>query len=132
MCRSQMAEGFARHIAGDLVEPYSAGTNHSGVLSKDACAAMEEIGIDISRQYSKGLGDVPLDEMDYVVTMGCCSASQLCPVTYAGEKIDWPIEDPVGRPMDVFRRVRDDIESRVRQLLETIWRENTISSDENT
>jgi arsenate reductase len=129
MCRSQMAEGFARSIAGDLVEPYSAGTNHTGEVSRQAMAAMEERGIDISRQYSKGLGDVPLLEMDYVVTMGCCSANELCPVTYAGNKIDWPIEDPIGRPIDVFRRVRDDIERRVRELLETIWKENNISSE---
>ncbi len=129
MCRSQMAEGFARHIAGDFVEPYSAGTNHSGEVSKQAIAVMEERGIDISLQHSKGLGEVPLDQMDYVVTMGCCSANELCPVTYAGEKIDWPVEDPVGRPADVFRRVRDDIERKVRQLLETIWKENNISSE---
>ena len=122
MCRSQMAEGFASHYGGDFVEAYSAGTHHTGVVSRHAAAAMMEKGVDISRQYSKGIEDVPFMEMDYVVTMGCCSADQLCPVAYRGDKIDWPIEDPVGHSAMIFERVRDDIEERVKKLLEQIWK----------
>lgn len=122
MCRSQMAEGFARHYGEDFVESYSAGTHHTGQVSERAIEVMAEQGIDISRQYSKGLSDVPFMEMDYVVTMGCCSADELCPVAYRGDKIDWPIEDPIGHSSLIFRRVRDDIEDRVKGLLEEIWR----------
>lgn len=122
MCRSQMAEGFARHHGSDLIEPYSAGTHHTGQVSERATAVMKEKGIDITRQYSKGLDDVPLMEMDYVVTMGCCSADDLCPVAYRGDKIDWLIEDPIGHSTMIFNRVRDDIEVRIKQLLEQIWK----------
>lgn len=122
MCRSQMAEGFARHHGSDLIEAYSAGTHHTGQVSRQAIAVMGEKGIDITRQYSKGLEDVPLLEMDYVITLGCCSADELCPVAYRGGKIDWPIEDPIGHSSMIFERVRDDIEIRVNQLLERIWK----------
>jgi arsenate reductase len=117
-----MAEGFARHIGSDFIEAYSAGTHHSGVMSEHTIAAMEEKGIDISRQYSKGLSDVPFMEMDYVVTLGCRPADQLCPVDYPGEKIDWAIEDPIGHSSTIFREVRENIESRVTELLEAIWK----------
>lgn len=129
MCRSQMAEGFARHIGGDFVEPYSAGTHPTGLVADEAIEVMKEKGIDISAHYSKGLDAVPIDEMDYVVTMGCCLPESVCPVTYVGEKVEWDIEDPIGKPIEVFRRVRDDIERRVRNLLEEIWKERGVPSD---
>jgi len=53
-----------------------------------------------------------------VVTLGCCSADELCPVTYKGRKLDWDIKDPIGAPPEFFRMVRDDIERRVKELLE--------------
>jgi len=123
MCRSQMAEGFARHLGGDMVEAFSAGTNPTGLLSSQAIEVMKEKGIDITPQYSKGLSDVPVETMDVVVTMGCCRADEVCPVTFAGKKIDWDIEDPIGQPIEVFRRVRDEIEAKVRGLLTELWRE---------
>lgn len=129
MCRSQMAEGYARHIAGDFVEPYSAGTNPTGLISTDAIAVMEEKGIDISNQYSKGLKAVPIDEMDFVVTMGCCSPNSICPVTYAGAKVAWDVEDPIGKSREVFLRVRDDIENKIKKFLEKIWKEKDITSE---
>lgn len=123
MCRSQMAEGFARNLGGGIVEPYSAGTNPTGLLSREAVEVMREKGIDISAQHSKGLADVPLEAMDLVVTMGCCSADEVCPVTFNGRKLDWDIEDPIGKPIGTFRRVRDRIEEKVKGLLAEIWRE---------
>jgi len=123
MCRSQMAEGFARAIGGDFVEPFSAGTNATGMVSDIAAAVMSEAGVDISTQWSKPLSEVPIDEMDYVITMGCCSANSLCPVGYIGSRIDWNIEDPIGKPIEYFRRVRDAIEAKVREFLEAIWKE---------
>jgi len=116
-CRSQMAEGFAKKIAGDKFEIYSAGTKPAGFVHPDAIAVMKEAGIDISSQYSKGFNQVPAKKFDYVVTMGC---SETCPVVPTKEKIDWEIEDPIGQGMDVFRRVRDTIRSKVEEFLSSI------------
>ncbi len=122
MCRSQMAEGFARALGGNSVEVYSAGTNHTGLVSAEAIAVMDEKGIDISDQYSKGLEDVPLTEMDYIVSMANRSANELCPPSFQGERIDWRVEDPIGGSKDAFRIIRDDLGERIKQLLESIWK----------
>ncbi len=116
-CRSQMAEGFMRRYGGDKFEVYSAGSHPAGYVHPQAIEVMKEKGIDISRHHSKGLEDVPLQAADVVITMGCCSVEEICPISYAGDERDWEIADPVGQPLEVFRQVRDEIESRVRELL---------------
>ena len=118
MCRSPMAEGFAREMGGGDLEVYSAGTNPTGVVSEDAIMMMEEIGIDIAGQRSSGLDDAPLDEIDVAVSMAPVSARRLMPETYAGRAIDWKVRDPIGSSLGTFREVRDNIERRVRELLE--------------
>lgn len=122
MCRSQMAEGFARSMGGDLVEAYSAGISHTGVLSEKTVEVMEAKGIDISRQRSKGLEEIPLQEMDYIVNMATSSADDVCPPSFAGEKLVWRVLDPIGESRECFESVRDDIERRVKGLLESIWK----------
>ncbi len=117
MCRSPMAEGFARAFGGEAVESYSAGTHATGVVSADSILTMEELGIDISRQTSKKLAAVPVDEMDVVVSMAPTPAARLVPRGFAGRALDWDVDDPVGAGLERFRRVRDDIEQRVRALL---------------
>lgn len=124
MCRSPMAEGFARKLGADVVDPYSAGLHPTGVVSEDAILMMEEHGIDISRQRSKGLDEIPLDDIDVVVSMIGIPAAQLFPADYPGRLIDWQIDDPIGSPISVFRRVRDEIEEKVRDLLEEIRKAN--------
>ncbi len=119
-CRSQMAEGFARAYGKDKVEVQSAGTAASGIVNGAAIQAMREKGIDISSQRSKQLTDDMLEWADVVITLGCCSAEELCPVDFEGIKEDWPIEDPLGMPWEVMERVSDDIERRVRGLLEEL------------
>lgn len=116
-CRSQMAEGFARACAKGRVEVMSAGTAASGVVNKGAIEAMKEKGIDITDQTSKQLTDEMLERADVVVTMGCCGADELCPAGFKGKKYDWPVEDPLGLPWEAMRRVRDDIEERVKRLI---------------
>lgn len=116
-CRSQMGEGFAKFYGNGKVEVRSAGTAASGSVNRSTIEAMREIGIDISAQTSKQLTGEMLDWADVVVTMGCCSASDLCPVTFKGKKIDWKIDDPLGRPWDVMQRVRDDIGEKVKGLI---------------
>jgi arsenate reductase (thioredoxin) len=113
-CRSQMAEGFARVLGGDKVEAYSAGSRPSGVVNPEAIAAMKEVGIDISQQTSKGFKDLPRQDLDYVVTMGC---QDVCPFFPAKQELDWDIPDPKGRGQAVFREVRDLIRSQVLSLL---------------
>lgn len=119
-CRSQMAEGFAKAHGKGRVEVQSAGTSAMGYVNGDTIEAMSEVGVDISTQTSKQLKDEMLDWADVVITLGCCSADKLCPITFKGAKSDWPIEDPLGKPPAVIRRVRDDIEKRVVALIESV------------
>ncbi len=124
MCRSPMAEGFAREIGGDVVEVWSAGLHPTGVVSEDAILMMEEHGIDISHQRSNGLDEVPLNEMDMVVSMTGIPAVELFPAEFPGRLIDWDVDDPIGRPLSVFRRIGDEIEEKVKDLLEEIRKAN--------
>ncbi len=115
-CRSQMAEGFARYNGGGSLKAYSAGTHPAAMVSQDAVYLMEEKGIDISRQYPKGLLDIP-EELDILITMGCGAE---CPFLPAHHREDWDIEDPVGLPLKEFRNIRDIIEIKVLDVLELI------------
>lgn len=116
-CRSQMAEGFALRYGAGRVEVRSAGTSAAGYVSKSTVRAMEEIGIDISGHASRQLTGEMIEWADVVVTLGCAPARDICPASYAGEQMDWKIDDPLGRPWDEMQRVRADIEKRVRELI---------------
>ncbi|MBN2058377.1 MAG: arsenate reductase ArsC [Candidatus Saganbacteria bacterium] len=117
-CRSQMSEGFGRSLAGDKFEIYSAGSNPAGFVHPEAIAAMAEVGIDISGQYSKGFMDLPVKEVDVLVTMGC---GETCPAIPAKQRINWEIKDPIGLPIDVFRKVRDDLRTRIEELFKGLY-----------
>ncbi len=113
-CRSQMAEGFARKYLKDW-EVFSAGSKPAGYVHPLAIEVMREKGIDISGQRSKGLNDLPNLSWDVVVLV--CSDEE-CPYV-PGNKIEvWAIEDPIGKDIDFYRKVRDEIESRVLKLKE--------------
>lgn len=116
-CRSQMAEGFAAHLGNNVLEVYSAGSKPSGKINPDAVKVMQEAGINISAQQSKGFNDLPLREFDYVITLGC---QDTCPFIPAKNHIDWHIDDPKGKDIDFFRRVRDEIQGKVRILVEVL------------
>jgi arsenate reductase len=120
MCRSPMAEGIARAVGGDVIEPYSAGTNPTGVVSEDAIEIMRELKIDISRLKSKGLAEVPIADMDIVVSMAPRRAIQIVPRNFAGRTIDWDVDDPVGRSLSTFRRVRTELDALVRKLVDDV------------
>lgn len=115
-CRSQMAEGFTRKLGRGILEVYSAGSKPSGVVNPDAIKAMQETGIDISGQQSKGFNELPVEEFDYVVTLGCHDA---CPFVAAKKHIEWQIDDPKGKSADEFRKARDEIRSKVKELIST-------------
>jgi len=121
-CRSQMAEGFAKEYGRGLIEVYSAGLMAAGVHRR-AASVMREVGIDISNQESKTIDENLLKKMDIAVTL-CSYAESLCPSTPPGvRRIHWPIRDPVGtigteeQIVNEFRRARDEIKERVRELI---------------
>jgi len=123
-CRSQMAEGWGRHLSGEHAFR-SAGIEAHGKNPR-AIVAMGEAGIDISGQESTRLTDDMLGWTDLVVTV-CGHADESCPVLPAGvRKIHWPLEDPAKATgdeesvMQVFRATRDDIRERLTELLETL------------
>lgn len=115
--RSQMAEAFARIHGGADVEAYSAGSRPSGRINPKAIAAMEELGYDLNQHRSMGLSDIPDIEYDCVATMGCGDA---CPLVRAKKRVDWQIPDPKEMPPEEFRKVRDLIEEKVKELLESL------------
>ncbi len=120
-CRSQMAEGFLRHHAGDRFAVHSAGTEPSHEVHPLAVAVMAERGIDLSDQrpksYREFLGRVPVQ----TVVIVCDGAAKACPSVWPGvmERLMWPTEDPatfVGGEEETrqkFRQVRDELEARV-------------------
>jgi arsenate reductase (thioredoxin) len=120
-CRSQMAEGFAKELGKGLIEAHSAGLTPQGVNPR-AVAVMKEIGIDISKQTSKSIDEDLLKKMDIVITL-CDNAVESCPWIPPGiRKIHWPLEDPAKATgtaeeiMNEFRRVRDEIERKVKDF----------------
>ncbi len=115
-----MAEGIARHAGNDIIEAYSAGTHPTGVVSEDAIEIMKELKIDISKARSKSLLDVPLSEMDIVVSMAPRRAIEIAPRGFRGKTIDWDVDDPVGRSLTTFRRVRGEIDALVKKLVEDV------------
>jgi arsenate reductase len=112
-----MAEGFAKKLAGDDIEVFSAGSLPSGRVNPHAIAVMKEIGIDVSSQRSNGFYDLPYKEFDYVITMGC---KDTCPFVPSKKTIDWDIEAPTGDDLNRFRKIRDDVKSRVEKLMKKI------------
>lgn len=120
--RSQMAEGLANHLGDGRIEAHSAGTYPAGLVLSHAVAVMKERGIDITSQYSKGIGEVP-GPFDLVITL-CDSAVQECPAPLLeGRHEHWSTFDPSfvnGGPDAVrraFREVRDGLEARIGALI---------------
>ena len=115
--RSQMAQAFAMIHGKDKVKAYSAGSRPSGVINPKAIAAMHELGYDLSVHDSKSLQQIPDIEFEYAITMGC---GDECPFVKAKHRIDWQIPDPRNMNETDFRKVRDLIEGKVKELLEKL------------
>jgi arsenate reductase (thioredoxin) len=112
--RSQMAAALLEKHAAGRVRARSAGSEPADAVNPVAVEAMRELGIDLSRATPRRLEDDAVREADAVITMGCGDA---CPV-YPGKLYeDWEIEDPAGKDLETVRRIRDEIDERVRDLL---------------
>lgn len=115
-CRSQMAEGWAKHLGADIVEVYSAGTEAYHEVKPFAVKVMEEAGINMSGHYPKLLTDIP-EGIDILITMGC---GVTCPFVPCIHKEDWGLADPSGGPIEDFRLTRDIIKKKVEILIEQV------------
>ena len=115
--RSQMALGFFTHLAGDRAVAWSGGSEPGTEVNAAAVAAMRERGIDISGEYPKPWTDEVVRAADVVITMGCGDA---CPVFPGTRYENWDLDDPAGLDGAAVRPIRDDLERRVRQLLDDL------------
>jgi len=115
--RSQMAAGFLRHLAGDRVEVLSAGTEPAESINPVAVAAMSEVGIDIREAIPELLMTDTVKKSDVVITMGC---GDQCPIFPGIRYEDWPLDDPAGQGIEAVREIRNDIEQRIRLLIDSL------------
>jgi arsenate reductase len=112
--RSQMAAGLVRLRSEGRVHVRSAGSTPADELNPAVVEAMSEIGVDMSEEFPKPLTDEVVRAADVVITMGCGDA---CPI-YPGKKYeDWELDDPAGQDVATVRRIRDEIDARVQQLV---------------
>ena len=122
-CRSQMAEGLLRADAGDRFEVYSAGTEPHG-LNPLAVQVMSELDCDISGHSSDRVDVFAEEEFDFVITV-CDHARETCPVFPGGRQLHWSFDDPAAAAgtqderLPVFRRVRDEIRTQLRDFVAT-------------
>jgi arsenate reductase (thioredoxin) len=120
--RSQMAAGLLRELSGGAVEVRSAGSLPAEQINPVAVEAMREIGIDIAVESPKVLTTDAVRASDVVITMGC---GDVCPVFPGKRYEDWELDDPAGQGIDAVRPIRDDIERRIRSLLDSLGIEPT-------
>ena len=113
--RSQMAEAFTRALSCETVEARSAGTLPGDTLNPVVAQAMEERGIPLAGQYPKVIDQQMVDEADFAYTMGC-AIDEACPAVFVPSE-DWGLDDPAGQPIETVRRIRDEVEAKVRAML---------------
>jgi len=121
-CRSQMAEALARRDAADVIEPASAGISPFGRVVEPTRLVLLEKGMQIDRQFSKGLSDATLFRPDLVINMTGIPGSSLFAQTRCQ---DWDVEDPYGEHLETYRRICEDIEARVQELAQRLRQETS-------
>ena len=129
-CRSQIAEALGRHLASDVFESYSAGTERKGRINPDAVRLMKQFrGIDMEAegQHSKLLSDLP--QVDVVITMGC---NVQCPFLPCQWREDWGLDDPTGKPDEAFLQTIQLIEEKIHSLKERIRHLSQVSVKQNS
>ena len=116
-CRSQMAEAWTRHYAQGRVKVQSAGLHPLGEIIEDTLTVMSEKGISLDGQDSKGLEAIDWQQVDVLVNMAAWPTGSIVP-GFTGRRMQWNVRDPFGEPLEVYRKVRDELEWRVRTLVE--------------
>ena len=112
-----MAAGLLKHLAGNRLKVFSAGSEPAGELNLAAVEAMAEMGIDISENIPMRFNESLMEEVDVVITMGC---GDTCPVLPGKNYLDWQLDDPADQKIETVREIRDQIEDKVRLLIEKI------------
>lgn len=115
--RSQMAAGLLKHLAGNRLKVFSAGSEPASELNLAAVEAMAEMGIDISENIPMRFNESLMEEVDVVITMGC---GDTCPILPGKNYLDWQLDDPADQKIETVREIRDQIEDKVRLLIEKI------------
>ena len=116
-CRSQIAEGLSKVYGKGLYKAFSAGLYPLGMIAKGVYEVMDKRGIDISDQYSKGLEEIPIDEMDFVISLGSFPAASVCPANFNGSDIDWDIPDPYGARIEMYEKITNLIEDKLKNFI---------------
>src|SRR5688500_5238963 len=115
--RSQMALGWFEHLAGGRAVAFSGGSEPATAVNPSAVQAMAEVGIDITRRTPRRWSESDFETADVVVTMGC---GDTCPYVPGKRYEDWKLDDPAGQGVEAVRPIRNEIERRVRELLESL------------
>lgn len=123
--RSQMAEGFARTLGSGKIEVASSGLEASSV-DPATIEVMSEVGIDISHQASKALGD--FNSQDYDAVISLCGCGVNLPEEWVLREVfqDWQLDDPEGQPLETYRRVRGEVKERVEKLIQSLSTERAV------
>jgi arsenate reductase len=123
--RSQMAEGFFNQkYAPKGYQAISAGTRPASQINPLAIQAMNEVGVDISSQKPKIVTEDMIKSSEKSVNMGCIDKTE-CPMLFINNVIDWGIEDPKGKPIEKVREIREEIDKRVKEIAQSIKRQNS-------
>ena len=124
--RSQMAAGLLKLRSEGRIHVRSAGSTPAEEINPNAVLALEELGVDTSEEFPKPLTDEVVRAADVVITMGCGDA---CPI-YPGKKYeDWELDDPAGQDLETVRRIRDELDQRVRKLIAELLPDDHASSN---
>jgi arsenate reductase len=115
--RSQMSEALFERAAGHAHRGLSAGTTPAAQVHPEVVRVMRELGIELAGRAPRGLTRELTEQADLVVTMGC---GDRCPYIPGKRYVDWDLPDPAGRPLEEVRRIRDEIDRRVRELAATL------------
>ena len=123
--RSQIAEGFFnQRYAPKGYSAISAGTRPVSQINPLAVQVMKEVGIDISSQKPKIITEDMIRSSEKSINMGCMEKAE-CPMLFINNVVDWGIEDPKGKPIEKVREIRDEIERRVKEIAQSLQRQNS-------
>jgi len=117
--RSQMAEAFFKKYLPSGFQPISAGTKPAARVNPIVIQAMKEVGMDIENNSPQNISQQMIDEAEVAVNMGCMD-KESCPALFLKDVEDWQIQDPKGKPIEQVREIRDDIEQKVKDFIDSI------------